>query len=125
MAAVSSRRDRAALARVRFVSRTLDNAIRIPGTTFRIGLDPILGILPGAGDAVSMAISLYVLFEAIRLGVPWLTIARMLAVLLVDAVIGSIPLLGPVFDAVFKANERNLATFEAHITDRERGTEPV
>lgn len=108
--------EEAALRRVRAVSRLLDDAVRVPGTDFRVGLDPVLGVLPAAGDTVSTAISLYILAEAYRLGVPRTSIAKMVALVATDAVVGSIPVLGTVFDAFWKANRWNVGTIERHVT---------
>lgn len=93
---------------MRAVARILDDSVRVPGTDFRVGLDPILGLLPGAGDAVAAGLSLYIVVEAARLGVPYRTIVRMLVNLAIDAAGGSIPVVGTVFDAVWKANRRNV-----------------
>lgn len=102
----------AALRRARGVSRLMDEAFPIPGTDYKIGLDPILGVLPVAGDAVSAVISLYPVLEAYRLGASRPTLAWMLGRVGVDAAVGSVPLLGGVFDALWKANERNVRTLE-------------
>jgi len=80
----------------------------VPGTDARIGIDPVLGILPGAGDAVAAGLSLYVVVESARLGVSFGTLVRMLATIAADVALGSIPVVGPVLDALFKANARNL-----------------
>lgn len=100
--------DEVAVARMRTVARLLDESVRVPGTNFRIGLDPILGILPGAGDTVAAGLSLYIVYEAARLGVSYSTLARMVANVAIDAVGGSVPVLGDLFDAVWKANRRNV-----------------
>ncbi|MBX0288386.1 DUF4112 domain-containing protein [Halomicroarcula sp. F28] len=105
----------AALERVRTVTRLLDEAVRIPGTDFRIGLDPILSILPVAGDAVGAVLSLYPIVEAYRLGVPNLTLLGMVSLVAVDAVIGSVPILGSVFDALWKANQWNYKLIEREL----------
>jgi hypothetical protein len=105
----------ATLERVRALGRLLDDVIRVPGTDYRIGLDPILGILPVVGDLVAAVLSLYPVLEAYRLGVERRTIARMLALVLVDAGVGSVPVLGTVFDAFWKANEWNARTLERHV----------
>ena len=94
------------------MSHLLDEAIRVPGTNFRVGADPILGVLPVGGDSVALLLSLYPIVEAARLGLPRSVVGRMLLNVLLDAVVGSIPLLGSVFDAVWKANERNVALME-------------
>ncbi len=93
---------------LRQLSRLLDSSIRIPGTQARIGLDPILGLLPVAGDTVSLVVSGYIILHAWRLDVPKQTVALMVINLLVDWLVGSIPVLGNIFDFVYKANERNL-----------------
>ena len=100
--------DRAAVRRMRFVARVLDDSVRIPGTSFRIGIDPLLGLLPVAGDLVSGALSLYVVLEAARLGVPYGTLVRMLANVAIDVAGGSVPVIGDLFDAAWKANTRNV-----------------
>jgi hypothetical protein len=104
-----------AVHRVNEVSRLLDEAITVPGTDYKIGLDPILGILPVAGDSVATLFSLYILAEAVRLGVDTRTLARMVAYVAVDAIVGSVPVLGTLFDAVWKANAWNADLLEAHV----------
>lgn len=107
--------EEAALRRARAVGRLLDEAVRVPGTDFRVGIDPILGILPGAGDAVAAGLSLYPIVEAYRLDAPGGTLAKMVALVAVDAVVGSIPIVGPLFDAVWKANVWNVRALERHL----------
>jgi hypothetical protein len=111
-----------ALERVRSLSRLLDNAVRVPGTDYRIGLDPLVGLLPVVGDVPTTAASAYVVLEAARLGVPRETLARMALNLAVDAVFGSIPLVGDLFDAVWKANARNVALLEARLDEPDAGS---
>lgn len=101
--------DEAALRRMRFVSHLLDDAIRVPGTDYRFGLDPVLGIAPVSGDVVAAGLSLYLVAESARLGVSIYTLVQMLANIAVDLAVGSIPYVGDLFDAVWKANDRNLA----------------
>ena len=105
----------AALRRARGMADLLDEAFRVPGTDFRIGLDPIIGILPVAGDSVAAILSLYPVLEAYRLDAPLRTLVWMLLLVGVDALIGSIPVLGPLFDAVWKANEWNVRALERHV----------
>lgn len=108
----------AALDRVRSVSYLLDNAVRVPGTNFRFGLDPVLSLLPIAGDLAAAVISLYAVVEAYRLGVPKRTLLAMVGLVAVDAVAGSVPVLGSVFDALWKANEWNYRLLERHLDGR-------
>ncbi|ELK54863.1 MULTISPECIES: DUF4112 domain-containing protein [Haloferax] len=109
--------DEETLARLRTVSFYLDEAVEIPGTNYRVGLDPILGLVPGVGDATASALSAYILVEAAMLGVPRATLARMLGNVVLDATVGSIPLVGDVFDAAWKANARNVRLLEARCDD--------
>ena len=107
----------AALGRIRAVAHILDESVRIPGTRFRIGLDPILGLLPVAGDFATAVCSLYIVAEAIRLGVPKRTVVRLLANIAVDMLFGSIPVVGDLFDAYWKANVRNAELVAAAVAD--------
>jgi hypothetical protein len=90
------------------LARLLDSSIRIPGTSRRVGLDPVIGLVPGLGDVVSCLISLYIVHQASRMGATRSQIRTMLLNIAIDLVIGEIPLLGDLFDFAFKANERNL-----------------
>jgi len=103
--------------RARAVSRLLDDAIRIPGTDVRVGLDPILGILPVGGDAVAAVVSLYIVLEAARAGAPVGLLVKMLLVIAVDFVAGSVPVIGVVFDAFWKANAWNVSMLESHLEE--------
>ncbi|PSP50342.1 DUF4112 domain-containing protein [Halobacteriales archaeon QH_7_69_31] len=107
--------DEAAVRRMRFVANLLDDSIRVPGTDLRIGIDPILGILPGAGDAMAAAMSVYIVLESARLGVPFLTLLRMMANVTLDFAIGSVPVIGPLFDAAWKANQKNVELAVEHL----------
>lgn len=110
-------RDRA-LAEVEAIAWVLDNSIPVPGTGGRrFGIDAIIGLVPFAGDLVSAAIGLYVVWRGSRLGLPRIVVARMLANSAVDLVIGGIPLIGDAFDLWFKANTRNLALMRRHLED--------
>jgi hypothetical protein len=100
--------DEAAVERMRAVAYLLDESVRVPGTELRIGLDPLVGVVPAVGDLVSGGLGLYVVAEAAYLGVPFSTVVRMLANVAVDAVGGAVPYVGVLFDALFKSNKRNL-----------------
>lgn len=101
-------RHAARIARVRFIASLLDSAVRVPGTRFTVGLDPILGLVPVVGDILPAAGSLYIVFEAWRMGANRATLAKMLLNVGIDVAAGVVPGLGDVFDAAFKANTRNL-----------------
>jgi hypothetical protein len=100
--------DEAALHRMEAVAYALDESIRIPGTNASVGIDPILGVLPVAGDLVSAGISLYIVVESANLGVSYTTLLRMIATISIDVAGGSIPYAGTLFDSFWKANERNV-----------------
>lgn len=110
-----SAEEREAYERLSNLSRLLDDSIPVPGTDYRIGLDPLLGLLPGVGDLPATGVSAYIVLEAARLGAPRETLARMLFNLVLDATLGSIPLVGDVFDAVWKANVRNVELLESRV----------
>ena len=95
----------------------MDSAIRIPGTGIRLGLDSIVGLVPGAGDLVSSVMSGYIVLASARMGVPPAVVARMILNLSVDTLVGTVPLLGDLFDVGFKANIRNAALLDRHLAD--------
>jgi hypothetical protein len=95
----------------------LDNSIPIPGTGRRIGLDALVGLVPGLGDVLSGGIGLFVVLRGAQLGVPRVVLARMLANVAVDFVIGAIPVIGDAFDLWFKANIRNVALIRRYTTE--------
>jgi hypothetical protein len=103
--------------RVRLLARAMDSAIRIPGTGIRLGLDSIVGLVPGAGDLVSSLMSGYIVLASARMGVPAPVVARMILNLGVDTLVGSVPLIGDLFDVGFKANIRNAALLDRHLAD--------
>lgn len=99
----------AAADRLRRFAWLLDELFRIPGTQQRIGIDAIIGLVPGVGDTIGALLSTYIILEAARRGASIWTVTRMLANVGVETVFGAVPLLGDLFDVVFKANSRNLA----------------
>lgn len=103
------------LARARAVARALDSAIAIPGTSFRVGLDPLLGLVPGLGDLAGAALSGYIVLTGIRLGVSRVVVMRMLTNVALDTLAGTIPVVGDLFDAGWKANNRNVDLIERHV----------
>lgn len=100
------------LERYRTFARALDSQFRIPFTPIRFGWDALIGLLPGAGDAIGGILSAYGLWVGTRLGAPASVLARMLLNLLIDVVIGAVPVLGDLFDVGWKGNLRNLALLE-------------
>ena len=101
--------------RLRRLSYLLDDVIRIPGTPYRIGIDPLLDVLPIGGDFLGTAFSVYIVLEAARLGVPRAALVQMVLNILLDTVISTVPVLGTVVDATWKANRKNIALLQEHL----------
>ena len=105
------------LERLDFLAWFTDSAVRIPGTSRTIGADGFLSLIPGVGSLMGTALSLYVVAEAVRHGASARVLARMGVNIAADTLIGAIPVLGFLFDLVFKANQRNLALLRQHLKD--------
>ena len=103
------------IARIDRLASLLDTRFVIPFTKFRFGADSLIGLAPGIGDAVTVALSLYIVYEAHRLGAPKTVLARMLGNVAVDGVIGAVPVAGDVFDVMFRANRRNVRILREHL----------
>lgn len=111
--------------RVGTLVRWLDDAVRIPGTRFGVGLDALVGLLlPGAGDVITGVASLAVLTAAVRRGVPRVVLARMLLNVTIDVLGGMVPVVGDAFDVVWRSNVRNLALLERHQGELEPRARP-
>jgi hypothetical protein len=117
-ARTQSRRER--LERLEFVAALLDTAILIPGTNVRFGLDAIVGLVPGIGDAVTTAVSAWIVYEAHQLGAPKHLVARMIGNITLDALVGAVPVAGDVFDVMWRANRRNVRLLREHLDRAER-----
>ena len=115
-------RFRAAERRIGRVTHALDELVAVPGTPIRVGLDPVIGLIPVVGDAVSAVMGMWVIGEAARFGVPRLVLGRMAVNLVVDLAIGAIPLLGDIFDFAFRSNSANLELFRRHALDPDAST---
>jgi hypothetical protein len=96
------------LAQIKLLSKLMDSAVEIPGLKTRIGLDAVLGLIPGVGDIASSFVSFYILQVANRRGASRLTLLHMTFNILCDWIIGSVPLAGDVFDIFWKSNQRNV-----------------
>ena len=103
--------------RINRVAWLLDNSIPIPGLKFRIGIDALIGLLPGVGDVIGVLLSSYIVREAARAGVPSSVLARMVLNVAIEGVVGMIPFAGDVFDAVWKANQRNAGLLNAYLAN--------
>jgi hypothetical protein len=107
------------LRRLRSIAWLLDRSVGV-GPNARFGLDPILGLVPVVGDWLGAVLSLYVVYEALRLGISWPVLGRMLVNVGIEAVAGAVPVLGDAFDFVWQANMRNLRLVEEHYHARLR-----
>ena len=90
------------------LSRLMDGLFRIPGTGWRVGLDALVGLIPGVGDFATTTVSLYILAAGVRHGVPKVTLLRMAANIAVDYLLGAVPVLGDFFDVAWKSNQMNV-----------------
>lgn len=104
-------------ATLRSLARLMDSAIAIPGTDIRLGLDALIGLVPGVGDLAGAAMSGYIVLASARLGAPAPVLIRMVANIAVDGVIGSVPLLGDLFDVGWRANIRNTDLLDRHLAE--------
>ena len=105
---------RAALDRLDMLATVFDTAFILPGINLRFGVESLLRLVPGIGDAAASALSCYLLYEAHRLGVPRLLFARMVMNVLLEGTVGAVPIAGDAFDVIFRANRRNVALLREH-----------
>ncbi|MEH1781600.1 MAG: DUF4112 domain-containing protein [Nostoc sp.] len=103
------------LKRLRQLSRLLDNIITIPGTKIGFGLDPIIGLIPIGGDFLGVMFSSYIILEAARLGVSRATLGKMVLNVIIDGLVGTVPVLGDLFDFAWKANINNIKLLEDYL----------
>lgn len=99
------------------MARLLDSAVLVPGTSFRFGLDPILGLIPGLGDMVSPLFTLGLIWQARELGIPPVVLLRMIINVAIDTLIGVVPVVGDLFDFAWKSNNKNMALLEQHAVE--------
>ncbi len=109
------------LARVERLAWLLDNSIHVPLINYRIGLDAVIGLIPGLGDFAGLILSAFIVIQAMRFGIPWKTLLRMVFNITFEALIGLVPVLGDVFDATFKANARNARLLTLAIDQQQLG----
>lgn len=108
--------------RARALARALDTVIGVPGTPLRIGVDAILGLIPGAGDLAGAALSAYIIFTAYQKSAPPSVLWRMVANVAIDTAVGAIPVLGDLFDVAWKSNTMNVALLERYLADPQKTT---
>jgi uncharacterized protein DUF4112 len=107
-----SRRER--IERLDRLATLLDTAFVLPGTNIRFGADAIIGLVPGIGDSVTTALAAWIVYEAHKLGVPRRVLIRMMGNVAIDGLVGSVPVLGDLFDVAFRANRRNVRILREH-----------
>jgi hypothetical protein len=113
-----SRRER--IARLDALANLLDTALIIPGINMRFGLDALIGLVPGIGDAITTAMSLFIVYEARALGAPRHLILRMIGNVALDGMIGAVPLVGDAFDVMWRTNRRNVRLLQNWLDRDER-----
>jgi Domain of unknown function (DUF4112) len=101
--------------RIRTLARVLDSAFAIPGTKIRVGVDPIIGLFPVAGDIAGALLSGYIILASARIGAPASVVIRMLINVGIDTIVGSVPVFGDMFDVGWRANMKNVDLLEAHL----------
>ena len=108
-------------ASLNLLASLLDDVFRIPGTTIRFGLDPLIGLVPGIGDLITSAASFLIIFSAWQRRLPRVTVARMMANVAIDTVLGTFPFFGDIFDTAWKSNRKNLNLLQrATLSDSHR-----
>lgn len=113
------------VARLRRLAENMDSAFRLPGTQIRFGWDSIIGLVPGVGDTLALLPSAYIMRESYKMGAPKPLLARMVLNAGIDYVIGTIPLVGDIFDVGWKSKLRNVALLERHLEERAAAARPV
>jgi hypothetical protein len=99
----------------------MDSAMRIPGTSIRLGADAVLGLIPGVGDALASVISTYVILQAAKMGAHKTLLSRMLLNVVIDSVVGAVPVIGDLFDIGWKANIKNVELLRTSVAERRMG----
>ena len=107
------------LLRLQLLSQRLDESITLPGTKYKIGIDPIIGLIPGGGDVIGGILSMYIMHTGIKMGVQKTVVIKMFRNIALDFIIGWIPIIGDIFDAVWKSNQKNVKLIEDSLTVEE------
>ncbi|MDJ0726413.1 MAG: DUF4112 domain-containing protein [Prochloraceae cyanobacterium] len=114
------RDDGSTIKNLRSLSYLLDDAIAIPGTSYSIGIDPLLGLIPVGGDYLSAIFSAYIVIQSARMGASRATVSRMVFNIIVDTLVGTVPMLGDLFDFAWKANNKNIELLESALNAPEK-----
>ena len=113
------------VARLEALASLLDTAFILPGTNVRFGIDALVGLVPGIGDAITTIMALYIVHEARQLGAPRRVILRMLANVAVDGFVGAVPVVGDAFDVMWRANRRNVRLLRQWLAGEDRSFRPA
>ncbi|MDB6154759.1 MAG: conserved rane protein of unknown function [Chthoniobacteraceae bacterium] len=103
---------------IALVARLMDSVFTLPGTKIRFGLDPLIGLIPGVGDTASAVVSMLLIFQSARYGMPRIVLARMALNVLLNTIFGSVPVIGDFFSLWFKSNNMNYALLRKHAGQR-------
>jgi hypothetical protein len=109
------------IAQLDVLAKLMDSQFQIPGTNIRFGLDSLIGLIPGAGDFSTLLVSGYMVATLAKNGASGFVLAKMIMNIVIDAVVGSIPVLGDLFDVAFKANQRNMKLVNEHYIEGRHG----
>ena len=113
-------RTQQSVARLDALAMLMDGAFVIPGTTIRMGLDGLIGLVPVAGDLIASVVSSYIVWEARQLGAPRWLVGRMALNIVLDTAVGSVPVVGDAFDVLFRANLENMALLKRYLEKKGR-----
>lgn len=102
---------------MRNLAYLLDNSFRIPGIGYRFGIEPLIGLIPVAGDLAGFVLSSYLIWQAKRFGAPRSMLTRMIFYAGLDFVVGTVPVIGDIFDFLFKPNARNMRMLETYLSE--------
>lgn len=105
---------------LRKLAALLDSAFIVPGTSYRIGLDPIFGLIPGLGDLVSPLFTVGILVQGWQIGIPKVVQLRMIFNVAIDSLVGAVPIVGDLFDFAWKSNDMNMTLLERHAYEEHR-----
>ncbi|MEO8352961.1 MAG: DUF4112 domain-containing protein [Chthoniobacteraceae bacterium] len=109
---------------IALMARMMDTLFNVPGTRIRLGLDPLIGLIPGIGDTATAVTSLMLILKSARYGLPRIVIARMILNVLINSGVGAIPVVGDVFSVWFHSNARNYELLQKHARPIRASTRP-
>lgn len=99
------------------VTRLMDNQFRIPGTSIRFGFDVLIGLIPGIGDMITLGIGGLLVVTMVRKGASGMVVVKMIGNIILDALVGVVPVIGDIFDVTYKSNRRNMKLLREHYVE--------